>query len=134
MNMHVLRIEHKDSRLGPYFHPFESDVELAFMYSLHSEGKRWPSPDEDGMNAELIRFTDGWRFGWESLRSLRDWFDAGHIQNLHDLGFHATLWEVEQDHHHMRGEHQVAFVWHQAYHLGTVGLDHLSEVDQWAGF
>lgn len=131
MNTHVIRIEHKDSRLGPYFHPYETEPELAYMVSLDRDGARWPSPQEDGISGELIRFTDGWRFAWESLHSLHNWFDAGHIQNLHDLGFHLTLWEVK---HSLRGEHQVAFQLHRAYLLESLGLDRLDEVGvRWSG-
>ena len=133
MYKHVLRIEHKDSRLGPYFHPYQDDAELAFMVSLDREGARWPSPQDDGINEQLIRFTDGWRFGWESLTSLQAWFDASHIQNLHNLGFRVTTWQAEVG-HHMRGEHQVAFRLHRATILDIVSLVDLERVRSWDWF
>lgn len=127
----ILRIEHKVSAYGPYTHQYDTDQadQLRLFRTLHDEGARWPSPDADGMNHQLIRYTDGWRFGFESVRSLTGWFNPNELNALAQCSFIITLWLVgDGTPGYLRGGNQVAFQHFNAYRWGSVLIEHLPQI------
>lgn len=123
--MNIVRIEHKASRLGPWRHPYDdSDLAVALMIHLNSDRNRWPGPGEDGLNEQLLKYTDGWYFGFESDASMLTWFNQRDLELLHGCGFQAVMFEIETipNFTTMRGEHQIAFRKHAADKLHAMDL------------
>jgi hypothetical protein len=106
--MQIYRVEHKENKSGPYR---QMNNEMEEVLSKHSLYKK-PTPRNDLLlRPKWIAIPDStidnYRFGFESIEQLNDWFEAEEErQMLHRFGFVIRVYEADDV---LIGMHQVVF-------------------------
>ncbi len=108
--MIAYRVEHPRSGKGPYRTGHTDDHKCygTYLCDKHNgDPSKWPSPSEDGIT---ITGSDRrqYKFGFESLRDLRQWFRT-ELDSLHELGFVIALFDTQHPCTQV-GSRQVAFL------------------------
>lgn len=126
--MRVYRLEHRETRKGPWRHgPYSLLRDAALEWYEHTnrhtdvhdtQGRRFPLPRQDGICREWAS-RDDVVCGCASEEQLAEWFPPGVQRALGGVGFvlavyDATMLQV--------GERQVAFSRHGAEHMGDRDL------------
>ena len=108
--MLVYRVEHKDSKKGPYTHYFTepepyNKLELCNIVHNYLFDSHHVEPKmNDGSSFNLF----GWNFGFNTPKSLIRWFDNPRlVSKLQGFGFVVRIYESNQV---MELNRQVAFV------------------------
>ena len=103
--MLIYRVEHKDNGFGPYC---TKTCNVTFLEILEKAGLdimfadyEHPSPIGDAVLKKLVYkgTISAYRFGFESLQHLLDWWYVypEHILNiLRDFGFNIVVYDVEE--------------------------------------
>lgn len=94
--MEFYRVEHKESKDGPY-------SEIEWEDGLHDLENGRPGPWEDNILSKQLR-NKGWdyisyrfRFGFENLKDLHYWFKPTELENLAEKGYHIKKYRVRKE-------------------------------------
>ena len=109
--MKVYRVEHHESRMGPYAHDEYSD-KLYKMARAHSNEETHPCPEQDGD----VFMQDQHRCGFKSEKQLKRWF-KGYRAALRRCGFVQVCMEVKPKDTLKGPKHQVVFDYDKAVRL-----------------
>jgi len=82
--MFVYRVEHEQTKLGPYYHETSS---LSEMVQAHSD------VEHPGWRSDLILVDDNYYAGFSNPKKLISWF-SGFFSDLKREGFHVVIYEV----------------------------------------
>ena len=103
----VFRVEHCDTRIGP----FQTDDEFTQFLAENTNG---PTPNEDGIPFSIIPWY--YKFGCIDIKTLCEWFKIetmsykNVLRRLNDLGFVVREYLVEDDCYMIgKSKKQVAF-------------------------
>ena len=107
--MLVYRVEDSNGT-GPYRNWMSIGVYLKYKHAKLTE--RTPTPPEDGMSvfddAYCSGSTNDYRFGFDSIEALKNWFDEEDRVKLSDDCFVCSVFEIDDDQVMMGGK-QLAF-------------------------
>lgn len=102
--MKVYRIEHKDTKRGPYVgFGCEEIVSPEEGYF----GDRCPGPVEDGIDRGGLTYQH--HFGFAKLRQMFLWFKARHVFKMRKKGFRVYRYKIA-DEYVLLGGKQLAFI------------------------
>ena len=115
--MFVYRVEHKETRHGPYCTDLQPpDGVGRLLVETHT------NPATHPIEYELLDPSmAAWRYGFESLYLLERWFE-GFLDLLHEEGFRVMQYEVPQR-YVRHGTRQLRFDPDQAEFLGPVYVE-----------
>lgn len=105
----VYRVEHRDTRQGPY----TSRSEFAYNHLDDFQDKHHPVPIDDGILIPWAYKKDDperecWRHGFSSMDQLRAWFRNHHLVELDREDYLLRLYSVP-DTFVLRGQKQVIY-------------------------
>ena len=108
----VLRIEHGESRQGPYTG--------CCMNDYGTRDGKCPAPDFGYRDAEKFIGNPKFRYGCESARKLVRWFDKEDRQRLHEHGYVVRKYKVDK--YEYQDHAQVIFDDHKAECVAVIPL------------
>lgn len=100
--MKVYRIEHKETKQGPYWTP--GLVRDSLMYY---DPERCPGPSDDGLSTWTMTYEH--HFGFAKMKQLFTWFKARDVFRMRKQGFRVYRYKVS-DTYILEGNKQLAFV------------------------
>ena len=122
MSMLVYRVEDSNG-VGPYRNWMSIGVFLKYKHAKLTE--RTPTPTEDGMSvfddAYCSGSTNDYRFGFDSIEALKNWFDDEDRVKLSDDCFMCSVFEIDDDRVIM-GAKQLAFDLLKAEKINSLDL------------
>lgn len=102
----VYRLEHKDTREGPYTSTGRS-IDVIYMSDSHDTDEDYPAPCQDaGIDREIYESLE--RCGFESMAQLKSWFSADELKMLKENNFHIV--EIPDARITAFGECQVLYI------------------------
>lgn len=103
--MRIYRIENKDKK-GPYFY----GTDCWMGRKVHFMSKKHPSPYQDKLLRNKLRNLPflQWRFGFKTMKQLKQWFTEKEIKNLKGYGFQIVKLDIPEK-HIIVGDKQVMF-------------------------
>lgn len=116
--MLIYRVEHPESKRGPFTHSWKSAF---FNITIYGRSKEYPS-----MQEEFGRELYGWHSGCKSMGLLAHWFCNGQaLRALREDGMVVAVYEVACP---MHGKYQSLFVPETATLVETLPLDVIAAV------
>lgn len=111
--MRILRVEHRETKRGPYHTWWYSHRELSHEQARQLEEvvrrtARHPEPCEDRHLGKIWKPRSVWYCGFASLEQYDKWFDRKCQINLHRLNFHVIEYGISENHVHI-GTMQLIF-------------------------
>lgn len=103
MSKYIFRIEHKETRRGPYV----GCLGVPWQETLHNESWR-PTASEESKLCREIRYGEHY-FGFDNLGQLKHWFTRTELKKLNKLGFRIRRYKRSELGEIVQGDFQVIF-------------------------